>query len=114
MGNNNHDLDWLEDLDRLAEEILSQQTTSACDQIHPIIQKWYLDTLDGDPPYARPSEMQALACLTTEIMSDMPEALFEVMSKHLDEDEVALWVHEILTLGRAFEQAVRKGDLDDL
>ena len=54
------------------------------------------------------------ACLTAEIMMDMPERLFQVLSEAVDEEEVAVWLHEILMIGRAFERALKNGHLDDL
>jgi hypothetical protein len=37
-----------------------------------------------------------------------------VLSEAVDEDEVALWLQEILMIGRAFERALQNGRLDDL
>lgn len=107
-------LAWLEEFEILAERILSQQENSGCDQVHPVIRSWYLKTMQKSPPPSRPSVMQAMACLTTEIMNDLPDHFLNVLSEHLDEEEVALWIQEILLIGRALEQSLRKGELDDL
>lgn len=114
MPRKNKKLEWLEEIETLAEEVLSQQETSGCDQVHPLIRDWYVETLEKDPPESRSAVLQAMACLTTEIMTDMPESIFKLMSEHLDEDEVAIWLHEILMIGRAFEQSLKSGRLDDL
>jgi hypothetical protein len=114
MENDEKRLNWLDEFEELAEDILSQQDNSGCDQIHPLVSDWYNKTMMSEPPDTRPSVMQAMACLTSEILSDMPESLFDVMSEHLDEDEVALWIQEILLIGRAFENSLKKGELDDL
>jgi len=114
MSGRKKKLEWLEEFERLAEEILSKQDTSACDQIHPIIKDWYEEAMGGDVPESRDAVMQAMACLTAEIMIDMPERLFQVLSDSVDEDEVAIWLQEILMIGRAFESALANGRLDDL
>lgn len=114
MPGKNKKLEWLEEIEQLAEDVLSQQETSGCDQVHPLIRNWYVEALEEEPPASRPAVLQAMACLTTEVMTDMPESLFKLMSEHLDEDEVAMWLHEVLMIGRAFEQALQKGRLDDL
>ena len=114
MSDRKKKLEWLEEFERLADEILSKQENSACDQIHPIVKDWYEEAMSGDLPESRDAVMQALACLTAEIMIDMPERLFQVLSDAVDEDEVAVWLHEILMIGRAFERALSSGRLDDL
>jgi hypothetical protein len=40
--------------------------------------------------------------------------LIDTLLERVDEDEVALWIEQILLVGRAFEIALRRGDLDDL
>lgn len=114
MADENKKLDWLEEFEQLADDVLSQQETSACDQIHPIVADWYYKTISKEPPASRDSVMQALVCLTSELMADMPDEIFEALSQYVDEDEVALWLQEILLIGRAFEQSLKRGDLDDL
>lgn len=104
--------DWLEEFENLANDQLDEG--SACDQIHPIIAAWYKELMGGDPPEARDSVWQALQCLTTEVLNDIPLSLVEVLSsKELDED-LADWVTEILLVGRAFQMALNSGRLDDL
>lgn len=69
---------------------------------------------EGITPEARDSVWQALQCLTTEVLNDIPLSLVEVLSsKELDED-LADWVTEILLVGRAFQMALNSGRLDDL
>ena len=114
MGSKQPRPDWLDEIEQLAEDVLGQQTNSACDQVHPIIKAWYEKTLYEDPPPARDSVWQALSCLTTEVMSDMPDGIFDVLSASADEDDVALWVYHILLVGRNLEISLRDGRLDDL
>lgn len=117
---------WLEEFEELANTQLGEG--SACKQIHPIIEVWYSRLMNGEPPQSRPSVMQAMACLSTEIMADMPEDLLELLgleeddtdSEALDEldeaanNELMFWVQEILMIGRAFQMALDSGELDDL
>ncbi|MCB9436919.1 MAG: hypothetical protein H6673_07990 [Anaerolineales bacterium] len=117
---------WLEEFEELANTQLGEG--SACKQIHPIIEGWYSRLMNGEPPQSRPSVMQAMACLSTEIMADMPEDLLELLgleeddtdSEALDDmdeaanNELMFWVQEILMIGRAFQMALDSGELDDL
>jgi hypothetical protein len=107
-------LQWLDEFEHLANEVLGEQDTSACDQIHPLVRDWYDETINDDFPPSRDAVMQAMACLTTEIMADIPENIFQVLSSSLDEEEVAVWLFEVLMLGRGFEQSLNSGRLDDL
>lgn len=119
---------WLEEFENLANTQLGEG--SACKQIHPIIEGWYSRLMNGEPPLSRPSVMQAIACLSTEIIADMPEDLLELLGleedeaesdelEDEDEDEAAnnelmFWIQEILMIGRAFQIALDSGELDDL
>lgn len=114
MADKNHKLEWLDEIEMLADVVLSQQETSACEQVHPIVERWYKQTLQGEPPSARDSIMQAMVCLVTEIMADMPDEIFDVLSANFEEEEVALWLQEILLIGRAFEHSLQHGEFDDL
>ena len=40
--------------------------------------------------------------------------MVEALEQALDEEDGILWVEQILLIGRAFECALRKGELDDL
>lgn len=114
MSDKRNKLDWLDEFERLANDVLGHQEGAACRQVHPIIKQWYEEIVSEDFPESRDSVMQAMACLTTELIADMPEEIFQVLSQSLDEEEVAVWLHEILMVGRLFEQALNKGRLDDL
>lgn len=114
MTNEHNTPNWLEEFEQLAEEVLGEQEISPCHQIHPVVSEWYDETYLDEGLDLRPSVMQALACLVTEVMADMPEEIFTVLSQNLDEEEVAVWLHEVLLVGRAFEQALNSGRLDDL
>lgn len=107
-----HDPNWLHEFEELANQEL--EDGSSCEQVHPIVQNWYENLMEQELPTARESVMQALACLTTEIMNDIPDDIFEVMTKHVGEEELAGWIETVLTIGRAFEIGLNRGDLDDL
>lgn len=103
---------WLAEFEDLANKELGEG--SACEQVHPIIEKWYTDLLEGEPPESRDSVMQAMACLSTEILFDLPDELLKPILETVDEDDLAGFIEYVLLVGRAFEIALKKGDLDDL
>jgi hypothetical protein len=104
--------DWLDEFRDLANRELG--SGSSCEQVHPIIERWYRGLADREPPASRDSVLQAMACLSTEILYDAPGELREEVLKHVDEDTLAGWIEYMLMIGRAFETALRSGDLDDL
>ncbi len=104
--------DWLDEFRALADRELG--AGSSCEQIHPIVQRWYQRLLESEPPPARDSVLQAMACLSSEVLADAPPGLFTNPPAGSDEDQLAGWVEYILMVGRAFEIALRAGDLDDL
>lgn len=104
--------DWLDDFEEFANRQLGDG--SSCEQVHPIIEKWYRDLLQKEPPYSRPSVQQATACLATEILYDSPQEVLDEVMKHIDEDTLAVWIEYVLTIGRALEASLRDGGLDDL
>ncbi|NDJ85101.1 MAG: hypothetical protein GYB66_04380 [Chloroflexi bacterium] len=123
MSDENESPKWLQEFEDLANERLEHG--SACKQVHPIVEAWYERLMDGDPPSSRDSVLQAIACLATEIVSDMPDEIFDhfLVDEEADEEsegseeseaELAYWVQEILMIGRAFQIALEKGELDDL
>ena len=114
MADKDKSPDWLDDFEQLADRILGQQSTSSCDQVHPIIKRWYDEKMQNEPPSSRASVVQAISCLATEIVNDMPEVIYQAMEEHLDDDDVALWVQEVLLIGRALERGLQAGELDDL
>jgi hypothetical protein len=116
MDDKNQRPEWLDEIEALANDQLGEiEDGSACKQIHPIVEHWYEDLMEGDPPESRDSVMQAIACLSTEILLDMPEEVFETLLEgEVDQLEIAFWIQEILTIGRAFQMALDKGELDDL
>ncbi len=107
-----NDPEWLQRIQELANDQLG--SGSSCEQIHPIITRWFEKLMDSDPPDSRDSVVQATACLATEVLFSSPENLMNPLLEHADEDDVALWIEQILLVGRAFEIALRSGDLDDL
>ncbi|MBZ0306198.1 MAG: hypothetical protein K8I82_09035 [Anaerolineae bacterium] len=114
MTDEQNDLNWLNEFEELAEEVLGEQETPPCYQVHPLVSDWYEETFADEGLDLRSSVMQALACLVTEVMADMPENIFNILAENVDEEEVAVWLHEILQVGRAFERALNTGRLDDL
>ncbi|MBZ0307528.1 MAG: hypothetical protein K8I82_15790 [Anaerolineae bacterium] len=107
-----NDPKWLEEFEQLANEQLGQG--SSCEQIHPIVERWFSKLMSGDPPASRDSVAQALTCLSTEILYNFPPELLESINQHFTQDDMALWIEQILLIGRAFEIALHNGDLDDL
>ncbi|MBK8021588.1 MAG: hypothetical protein IPK19_09195 [Chloroflexi bacterium] len=104
--------EWMSEIDELARRELGDG--SACEQVHPIVERWYHELDEEDIPVSRPSVEQAIACLSTEIMLDTPPEILDEVMKHVDEDTLAWWIEHILTVGRTFEAALRDGNLDDL
>ncbi len=104
--------DWLTPFEDMADQQLGHG--SSCEQVHPIVERWFAKLMEGNPPAARDSVTQATSCLATEVMFSSPDYLIESMLEHASEDEVAMWIEQILLVGRAFEISLRNGDLDDL
>jgi len=107
-----NDPDWLDEIEELANSQL--EDGSSCEQVHPIVEHWYTKLLEGEPPTSRDSVLQAMSCLSTEILFDTPEDMLDTLMENMDEEDVAGWIEYILMIGRAFEIALRNGDLDDL
>jgi hypothetical protein len=103
---------WLDEFEDLANQELEEG--SSCEQVHPIVEKWFTRLMDGEPPESRPSIMQAMACLSTEVLNNLPDEMVDGLLDYMEEDDLALWVEHILLIGRAFEISLRSGDLDDL
>ncbi len=109
------DPDWLDEFRDIANRELSSLDESAsCEQVHPIVAHWYENLMEGEPPASRDSVLQAMACLSTEILNQIPDDLFDRLMEIVSEDEMAAWVEYVLMVGRAFEVSLRSGDLDDL
>lgn len=104
--------EWLKPFEDLANRQLTEG--SSCEQVHPIIADWFYNLLENEPPVSRDSVEQATACLATEVMGSTPDHLLQPMLQVLDEDELALWIEQILLVGRAMQMALNDGDLDDL
>jgi hypothetical protein len=110
---------WLEEIQHLADEILgASDNGSACDQVHPIVARWYdemLEHMEDEAVEDRPSVWQAVSCLATEIMLDaeMDEGLAPLLET-VDEDMLGMWIEHILMVGRSLEADLRDGKLDDL
>lgn len=106
-------LEWLEEFEELANLKLTEG--SACTQIHPIVERWLDNLLEGDPPESRDAVWQAMSCLTTEIFLRLtPQSIVDVLEEHFEEDEISTWLESIVLIGRAFQIALDRGDLDDL
>ncbi|MFN8374202.1 MAG: hypothetical protein U0694_15155 [Anaerolineae bacterium] len=107
-----NDPHWLEEFQQMADEQLGHG--SSCDQVHPIVERWFDNLLEGEPPTSRPSVEQAMACLTTEVAGTLPEDVIEAITGVMDEDEFYVWIEQVLLIGRSFEKSLTNGDLDDL
>ena len=105
--------EWLDQFEELANEELTDG--SACDQVHPIVAAWYAEIMGGDPPESRDSVWQAMHCLATETLEDIPQSLLEAIGdSEALQDDLADWVVELLLVGRAFQIALENGRMDDL
>ena len=104
--------EWLKPYEELANTELPHG--SSCEQIHPVMEQWFTKLMDGDPPESRDSVVQAVACLATEVLHSSPEHLIDPLISEAGEDELAIWIEQILLIGRAFEISLRNGELDDL
>jgi len=112
QSSSHDDPQWLDEFEELANRQLDDG--SSCDQIHPIVERWFDKTMQGEPPPSRPSVAQAMACLSTEILNNSPDGLVDNLLQHMDEDELTTWVEHVLLIGRAFEISLFRGDFDDL
>jgi len=104
--------EWLDEFRELANRELPEG--SSCEQVHPIVERWYRQMLEREPPAGSDSIDQAMACLATEILNEAPDELIDALAEHIDEDLIADWVVFTLMVGRAFEASLRDGGLDDL
>jgi hypothetical protein len=103
---------WWDDFAEMADEKLGDG--SACQQIHPVVEKWFHEWLNSDIPAPRSAIAQATACLATEVLNDAPESIINVLTEHCDEETVYQWVQNILATGQAFQMSLDNGRLDDL
>jgi hypothetical protein len=104
--------EWLQQFEELADARLGHG--SSCEQIHPIMRRWFDQLLAGEPPEGRDSVLQATACLATEVLLSSPDFLTDALLEQVSEEELGIWVEQILMIGRAFEIALNRGELDDL
>jgi hypothetical protein len=111
-GKKHDEMNWLHEFEDMANDQLNEG--SACDQVHPIVERWLDNWLESDIPEPRSAVAQAVACLATEMIGNAPETLLKTLMEHCDEDEVMQWVQGILITGQAFQSALDKGQLDDL
>jgi hypothetical protein len=106
------DPNWLDEFEDLANRQLDYG--SSCEQVHPLIERWFQKLMENDPPESRASVEQAMSCLSTEVLNGLPDDLIEPLLEHMTEDDLATWVQHILLIGRAFESSLHNGELDDL
>jgi hypothetical protein len=104
--------EWLDEFESMANDQLGEG--SSCEQVHPVVESWYRKLMQSEPPESRDSVLQAMACLSTEVLNDSPDEIVDAILEHVSEDMLASWVEYVLMVGRAFEIALRKGELDDL
>lgn len=103
---------WLDEFEELANEQLGEG--NSCEQIHPIVERWFHNLLENEPPLDRPSVEQATACLTTEVYNSLGDEITDKLHEQFSEDEVLMWIEHLLLVGRAFERSLHLGELDDL
>lgn len=109
------DPEWLNQFEEMANRTLGELDSDAsCEQVHPVVEGWYEKLMEGEPPPSRDSILQAMACLSTEIMNQIPDDMFEQVVDVVGEDELAGWVEYVLMIGRAFEISLRNGEFDDI
>jgi hypothetical protein len=107
--------EWLNDIEDYADSQLANlDDGAACEQVHPFVERWYKKLMDEEPPASRDAVLQAMACLSSELMNSIPEDIFASLMEVLDEDEIAGWIEYVLMVGRAFEVSLKKGEFDDL
>ena len=104
--------EWMKAIDEFASNQLGEG--SSCEQVHPIVARWFDKLMESDPPPSRSSVIQAVSCLATEVLYSSPDDMINPLLEQLEEDDVAVWIEQILLIGRAFEIALRNGELDDL
>jgi hypothetical protein len=110
--NPNDTPEWLHPYEEMANNQLGHG--SSCEQVHPIVADWFTKLMAGEPPQSRDSVIQAVSCLATEVLYSSPDNLVDPLLQHASEDDIAVWIEQILLIGRAFEIALRSGQLDDL
>jgi len=113
-GRYNNKMAWLDAFERLANDVLGAEEAHTAAQIQTLVKDWYENTLSQENVETDDSLQQAIDCLTAEVMADMPERFFQVLSKAVDDDEVSRWIYSILMLGRFFEQSLQESRLNDL
>lgn len=107
-----NDPEWLDEFQELADQQLGDG--SSCEQVHPIVERWYEKLMKSEPPESRDAVLQAMACLSTEILYNTPDDVLDAVLEHVSEDVLAGWIEFVLMVGRAFESSLRSGELDDL
>lgn len=102
---------WLRDIEELANRELKDG--SSCEQVHPHVARWYEQAHASGPLESRDSILQAMACLSTEVLNSAPDEVLELLDVE-DEDLLMGWIEYVLFIGRAFEHALKRGEFDDL
>lgn len=103
---------WWDEFEEMADQQL--EAGASCEQVHPVVERWFDQLMAAEPPVSRPSVEQALACLTTEILNTAPDDLMESLLESVTEEDLASFVEQLLHIGRAFERSLQNGELDDL
>jgi len=103
---------WLHDIEELANRELKDG--SSCEQVHPHVARWYEQAHANGPLESRDSILQAMACLSTEVLNSAPDEVLELLDA--ESEELLLgWIEYVLFIGRAFEYALKHGgEFDDL
>ncbi|HLA43544.1 MAG TPA: hypothetical protein VJZ27_08925 [Aggregatilineales bacterium] len=114
QNHHNNRLAWLEAFESLANDVLSAEEDATAAQIQILVKNWYENTQFQENPETDETIQQAMLCLTSEVMADIPERFFQVLSQTVDDEEVSRWIYSILMMGRFFEQSLQEGRLNDL
>jgi len=109
-------LDWLDEFEHLANDILSESPTCDHAVIERAVKTWYETILNED--YLMPAKQAttaAVASLATEVLTDMPQCVYNKLQDDSSTPELVTWVQEILMLGRCLEHALhtKQLNLDD-
>ncbi|MEZ4671767.1 MAG: hypothetical protein R3E39_28010 [Anaerolineae bacterium] len=61
---------WLDEFEELANRQL--EDGSSCDQVHPIIERWFANLMQGEPPTSRASIQQAMSPFQPRFLNLLP------------------------------------------
>src|SRR5688572_16348061 len=100
---------WILQLQSLVEARLTQRLLP--DELYQLIETWFQQC----PPPCETEEspvQDAIACLSAEVIFNMPPELRQIFDFRSGENEETLlrWISEVINLGRCFQEALDKGE----